>query len=1028
MAVDSAISRDLSNTDNGFYYDTEKMQTLTSDGVIKQGLAYFKEDRVTDMGQDDNRLWAHVEGKSEDFPYHVELETDGTIGINVTCECNNSSERVCKHAIALLYYYAARLPLADLEINNALEEAIDERIKRGRTEVNVTHISGELWFGSWEASSITSSTHRPQTYQVQVRSLAERINYCSCPDFAINQLGTCKHIEAALHQINKDPDFETIKNKTPQNPFIYLDWETKNAPQIKLKYVGQPESDLGLLFEKNFDGQGFFKRRLPDDFFKFADAIYGRSDFHLGEDVRLYVERLAADISHELRAQKIKDRISQTNGVLPGIKARLYPYQVEGVSFLVGTGRALLADDMGLGKTLQAIVAAHWLKKDAEIEKVLVVCPASLKHQWAREIEKFTEYDTQIIQGKPDARQAQYRKEKTFVIVNYELVLRDLTIINEVLRPDLLILDEAQRIKNWRTKIASTIKLIPTAYAFVLSGTPLENRLEDLYSLMQVINPHVLGPLWKFLLDYHVTDDRGKVLGYRNLSELRRRIHPVMLRRDRRLVRDQLPDRTETRLDVPMSEKQRDLHDSALSAAGHLAQIAKRRPLTPSEQHRLMASLQTARMACNAAGLVDKETVGSAKLDELADILDDLCLQNGLKVVVFSQWERMTKMVEELSIKMKLGYVRLHGGVPTVKRGALMDKFKDDDAVQVFISTDAGGIGLNLQSGSALVNLDIPWNPAVLEQRIARIHRLGQKQKVQIIKLVAADSYEENVLHLLSGKQNLFNNVIDADAEEDVVGVSKRMLETLIEDLVEEPENERKQTDGVLQAIPSEDMIVSDTVINAKENESEEDKAARLCIERLQAEFGPRIERIMGSGGGLLVIMTPISKEDDTIAADLSSEVPVALMEPRTYSGLQRLGASSPVADMRPLFEPSETAEKTHISRLLVLAKEKLKAAEVLIEQNCLSVCLDLLAASMVAAVASQTDAVNPPELVNAAVWIYSEALPQGLLSNEQSGTIMQAISMMNASTLPDDFILKVLEEARQLIDHVEISHMNLIL
>ena len=111
------------------------------------------------------------------------------------------------------------------------------------------------------------------------------------------------------------------------------------------------------------------------------------------------------------------------------------------------------------------------------------------------------------------------------------MLLRDLTIINQVVRPDLIILDEAQRIKNWRTKIASAVKLIPSRYAFVLTGTPLENRLEELYSLMQVVDPKILGPLWRYMIDFHVTDDRGKVLGYRNLSLLRRRLEPVMLRR-----------------------------------------------------------------------------------------------------------------------------------------------------------------------------------------------------------------------------------------------------------------------------------------------------------------------------------------------------------------------------------------------------------------------------------------------------------------------------------------------------------------
>lgn len=162
-------------------------------------------------------------------------------------------------------------------------------------------------------------------------------------------------------------------------------------------------------------------------------------------------------------------------------------------------------------------------------------------------------------------------------------------------------------------------------YAFVLTGTPLENRLEDLYSLLQVIDPRVLGPLWRHLVDFHITDDRGKVLGYRNLSELRRRLRPVMLRRDRSLVRDQLPERIVQRIDVPMSGIQEGIHDAALKAAGQLAQIMRRRPLTPSEQNRMLAALQQARMACDAAGLVDKETEESPKLDELETLLDELC-------------------------------------------------------------------------------------------------------------------------------------------------------------------------------------------------------------------------------------------------------------------------------------------------------------------------------------------------------------------------------------------------------------------
>ncbi len=539
---------------------------------------------------------------------------------------------------------------------------------------------------------------------------------------------------------------------------------------------------------------------------------------------------------------------------------------------------------MGLGKTLQAITAAAWLRQHEGVRRVLVICPASLaKHQWAREIERFTGWPRRSSRGRRrnGVSSTGARPPATSSTTNSSL--RDLAVLNETLCPDLVIMDEAQRIKNWRTRIASAVKRIPSRYAFVLTGTPLETGWRILRAgLMQVVDPQVLGPLWRYLMDFHVTDERGKVLGYRNLSVLRKRLAPVMLRRDRRLVRsEQLPERIVQRLDVVLTPKQRELHDAAMNAAGCLAQIARRRPLTPSEQNRLLAALQQARMACNAAGLVDKETRGAPKLDELADILSEVCLQSGLKAVVFSQWERMTQMAEARIARLGLGCVRLHGGVPTAKRGELMDRFREDDAVQVFLSTDAGGVGLNLQSGAVLVNLDVPWNPAVLEQRNARIHRLGQTRTVQIITMVAADSYEEQVFALVRNKQDLFDNVVNEDASEDVIGVSKKLLDTLVENLAgpvagKEPAPEATEAEPVA---PPEAQPAAAAVPTPPPAEDSTTLAIRQCIETLQQALGPRIERIFGSGGGLVAVLDRVDAEADRLAEQLSAQVPVALID-----------------------------------------------------------------------------------------------------------------------------------------------------
>ena len=996
---------------DAFLYDEERLSAIASDDAIKAGLGYFKENRVYDLERNRDQLWAVVEGLDSNFPFSVVLKASGAGSLSANCACADTAA-ICKHVVATLYAYAEQQ--SDLEsVGDAAQTAIRERSQRGKTEVRVRQLTGALGFGVWEAKSIRSSTHWQRSYRVQIRSLGERVNYCNCPDLASNQLGTCKHIEAVLHQIAKDPDYQKARDQGAPSPFVYLAWGATAQPRVRLHRPPNMDAALEQLVDRVFDAAGDFCGQWPDDLFRFADAIDGHPGILLGEDALNFARRAVEQAAYAIRAQKISQQIDQYRGALPGIRARLYPYQVEGVAFLASRGRAMLADDMGLGKTLQAIAAAVWLADNAQVKKILIVCPASLKHQWAREIERFTGEKARVIQGPADKRGVQYRGSRRFVIVNYELTFRDLSVINEILRPDLLILDEAQRIKNWQTKTASTVKLIASRYAFVLTGTPLENRLEDLYSLLQVVDSQVLGPLWRYLIDFHVTDERGKVIGYRNLSELRQRIAPVMLRRDRRLVKEQLPDRTELRLDVPMTQIQQELHDAGMAGAGRLAQIAKTRPLTPSEQNRLIAGLQQARMACDAAGLVDGETVGSPKLTELASLLDDLCLQEGRKVVVFSQWERMTQMVETVTRELNIGFVRLHGGVPTARRGDLLDSFRNDASIQVFISTDAGGVGLNLQAASALINLDMPWNPAVLEQRIARIHRLGQKRKVQIILMLAADSYEQQVAQLAKDKRDLFDQVIDEDASEDVVGVPKKLLATLIEDLgASHPDAEAAPARSEIPT-PSSDETAP-RVDQQSAADLDQDLIVKTCIVRLQEAFGPRIERILGASGGLLVIMSSVDASAEQVAIDLSESIPVALIEPQTFSGLKRLGAASPVAGMPLLLDrPSDAEQESAYARL---AKAKLSSAELLIEQGQLAGVADLLAAAMIAGVADRAGWTVLPNADDVSLWVYADALPNHLLPPEQGAALVRAISLAKVASIPDELVFEILADAREIV------------
>jgi hypothetical protein len=398
-------------------------------------------------------------------------------------------------------------------------------------------------------------------------------------------------------------------------------------------------------------------------------------------------------------------------------------------------------------------------------------------------------------------------------------------------------------------------------------------------------------------------------------------------------------------------------------------------------------------------------------------LLEELCLQSNRKAVIFSQWALMTVMVESLVRSLGLGCVRLHGGIPSHKRGELMDKFQHDDSVQIFISTDAGGVGLNLQSATVLINLDMPWNPAVLDQRIARIHRLGQKQNVQIFLLLAEDSYEQQVAKLVKGKRDLFDNVISPEASEDVVGVSKKMLQTLIDDLagVEPVMAEDKTPSESVEVSVQERAEQAQTVKKPGVVETEDDGRIRQLIEKIQTTFNSRIVRILGSGGGLLVVVDQQSDADEESAHYLSEpDVPVVVIDSRTLAGLQRLGAASPTAQSRLLFEP-EGQNRTTINPLLKSAEAKLRSAEILLEQQSTAGVMDLLASSLLTIAAAIAGLTQVPAADSAILWLYSEVLPQQLLSQEQVAAIVRALSLSRNQAVPVNLIEQSLADARLL-------------
>lgn len=630
---------------------------------------------------------------------------------------------------------------------------------------------------------IVGNSGTGHSYRVAIRSEKLGDNFCSCPDFSINTLGTCKHIEWTLEQLRRKSGLRKVLSAGFSPPFseVFL----RYGPRRQIVFAAGSEAplDLKITAREYFDQNNI----LCDDAFCRFDVFLKRGS-GFNHELRCYDDALAfiaeaQDVVY--RRRRLKERFSQgidSKDFDRLLKIPIYPYQRHAALSAAEAGRMLLADEMGLGKTIQAIAACEIMAQEFGVQKVLIICPTSLKYQWKQEIEKFSLRSVCVIEGPFDFRSQLYTRGDFFKVVNYDVINRDLKAIIDF-APDLIILDEAQRIKNWKTRIAQSVKQIKSPYAFVLTGTPLENRLEELHSIVEFVDRYRLGPMFRFLSNHQVIDkESGNVIGYQNLKAIGQTLSSILIRRTKNEVLKQLPQRIDKNFFVPMTKEQMFFHEENREIVARV--VAKWRRckfLCEADRRRLMIALQFMRMSCNNTYLIDQKTRFGPKLDELLILLGEIFEEKNAKVVIFSQWERMTSLAAELFRRQAWNFVYLHGGVPGSKRKDLIHTFAEDHRCRVFLSTDAGGVGLNLQAASAVINLDLPWNPAVLEQRIGRVHRLGQHRPVRVVNFISEGTIEHNMLSVLSFKKSLFAGVLDNG--EDSVFIGKSRLNKFMESI-----------------------------------------------------------------------------------------------------------------------------------------------------------------------------------------------------------------------------------------------------
>ncbi len=635
---------------------------------------------------------------------------------------------------------------------------------------------------------------RARSYRTLLRRIEPVDGSCECADFVRNSLGLCKHLIAVLEHVDsKRRRGAAERESAPESaPLRWDPVRPLTGPGdwlARIRWVdGTPDRELRRwLRPAKRDGWTVAVPGASPQRLVLVDQLLAALRDGNGEPaLHALLQEERARLARQIQTASSRKHLHHA---LHTLGQSLYRYQHDGVERFLERGRLLLADDMGLGKTAQAIAACHALWHTGRVRRGLLVVPAALKPQWLREWQLFTDAPLNVVEGTPGQRRAAFETcRRGFLLGNYEQLIRDLEVVREW-KPDIVVLDEAQRIKNWATKTALTVKRLDPAYRLVLTGTPMENRLDELASIVEWVDDLALEPKWR-LAAWHTmpVDGKTEIGGARNLDTLRTRLATCMIRRVRHEVLSQLPARTDTRIPIEMTAEQMDEHDALNMPIAQILGRAKRRPLTQPEFLRLMTLLTTQRIIANGLAQLRFEQIwpdlsrierptdstlrglASPKLTELRELIGQLAIAEARKVVVFSQWRRMLRLAHWATRDQ----LAREGVRPAFFTGAEGQKrrtqnivdFHDDPACRVLFATDAGGVGLNLQrAASACINIELPWNPAVLEQRIGRIHRLGQRRPIDVYNLVSEPGIESRIADLVGSKQAFFTGLFDGTTD-----------------------------------------------------------------------------------------------------------------------------------------------------------------------------------------------------------------------------------------------------------------------
>ena len=599
--------------------------------------------------------------------------------------------------------------------------------------------------------SVTDPRSR-RSYRVTFQGDGCAFNSCDCTDFRTGGIGTCKHVEGVaqwLAAVERTPD-----SRQPRNSGIDVCYLWPRRLRLRLGEVNQKAIAMAAM--RYFDDDMAVVPGMITDLPTFIEQAR-RLDprFHISSDAL----GMILDERDRSRRQRLVESMDDTE-IGSVLRTRLYPYQIEGIRFAFAAGRLLIADEMGLGKTVQALGTVELFKTRRMVSSALIICPTSLKYQWKHEIERFTGSDVTVVEGTHELRRSLYTAPSFYKIVSYHTLANDIKALDG-LHYDVVVMDDVQRLKNWGSQIAQAAGRVGSEYAVVLSGTPLDGI--ELADVMEYVDRYAADPL----NDVHLAD-----------------LSRCSLRRTRADVGGQLPLCCNQLRLVPMTKEQQSQHDQYMATTLDLARKWRQRGfLSEKDRKRLMTGILQMRMVCDSTYLTDQRTRYGTKVAETVQLVKDAIANGYGKIVIFSRWERMIRLISEELEREGIGYEYLHGGI----------RFASDASTHVFLATDAGSPSASLQVASVIINVDLPWNSRTLDRRIERVYADSHRH-IQIFNLIATGSIEERMSE--AGKERFAGIREIADGQ---ITIDDSLLTEIVDILLEITDSPASDTDTFLE-------------------------------------------------------------------------------------------------------------------------------------------------------------------------------------------------------------------------------------